>query len=254
MDIGVQGKTVLITGSSGDIGRATAKLYAQEGARIIVTYHSNEEGARQTARIVNEFGAQAHIVHLDVGSESSVQGVMDEISEEGGVDILINNAMTRGWTSFPFEEASLDQWTQTLAIGLTGSFLMVRACLPHMRQQRWGRIVNISSEIALYGMNKSSHYAAAKSGLHGFTRSIAKELGPYGILSNVVAPWLVMTDRLKHTLPEQAKETAARVNPLGGAPEAEDVARTILFVGSGWNTYVNGEIIAVDGGAHALPG
>jgi NAD(P)-dependent dehydrogenase (short-subunit alcohol dehydrogenase family) len=136
---------------------------------------------------------------------------------------------------------------------LTGSFLMVKACFSHMKEQRWGRIVNVSSEIALYGMNKASHYAAAKSGLHGFTRSIAKELGPYGILSNVVAPWLIMTERFKETLPQEAKDATARVNPLGGAPEAEDVARTILFLGSAWNTYVNGEIIAVDGGAHALP-
>lgn len=140
-----------------------------------------------------------------------------------------------------------------ITTGLTGAYLMIKACLPHMKEKRWGRIVSISSGIALYGLQSTAHYAAAKSGLHGLTRTLAKELGPYGILVNVVAPWLVMTDRYKEILPEEYKEAAKRTNPLGDAPESDDVARTILFAGSGWNTYVNGEIILVDGGAHALP-
>jgi 3-oxoacyl-[acyl-carrier protein] reductase len=146
------------------------------------------------------------------------------------------------------EKLSEAQWSQMLSIVLTGAFHTISLCAPYMRHQQWGRIVNIASRMGLTGAARYAHYTAAKSGLIGLTKALAKELGPDGILVNAVAPTTILTPTMRETMSLDAQERLAKGIPLGRIATPDDVARVVLFLGSGWNTFVNGEVITVGGG------
>jgi NAD(P)-dependent dehydrogenase (short-subunit alcohol dehydrogenase family) len=254
MDLGLKDRVALVTGSSRGIGRASAELLAREGARVAVTYHNLRERGEAVAAGIRERGGDAFAIQLDISSDQSIRAAVEAtVARWGKVDILINNAIhggERAVVQSRFEEVPAEQWRDLLRGNFEGAHVAIGAVLPHMRPQRWGRIVNVSSVVAADGFPGGATYGAAKAALHGLTRTLAKELGPEGILTNVVMPGLTLTEAVRHSMP-QAVEQAAKVSPIRHVPTSEEVAAVIVFVASAANTTINGEVIRVNGGAVA---
>jgi 3-oxoacyl-[acyl-carrier protein] reductase len=253
MDLGLSGRVVLVTGSSRGIGRATASLFAQEGARVAITYHSEPGRAEAAAAAIRAAGGEALVTSLDLASEQSIRDAVGTVLERWGrVDVLVNNAVEWG-TRIPgqipaFETIPAQEWRGLLHANLDGHYLATQAVVTSMRERGWGRIVNVSSGIAMDGMVGAGPYAAAKAALHGLTRTLAKELGPAGILVNVVMPGFTLTERNEERMPAQAREQAALASPIRRLLRPEEVAPTIVFLCSATNTAVTGEIVRASGG------
>jgi 3-oxoacyl-[acyl-carrier protein] reductase len=250
MDLELADKVVLITGASGGLGRELAIEFGRQDARVAVHYHANAEAAEVVAQSVEAVGGEALTVSADLTDRAAVQTMIGAIVVEwGGVDVLVNGASVfeRG---IPIESIALDQWRRVSDTILTGAYHTISLCAPTMRRRKWGRIVNIASRTGLVGGTNVAHYASAKAGLIGLTRALAKELGPDGILVNAVAPTRILTPKERERRSSEELERLARQIPLGRIATPEDVARVILFLGSGWNTYVTGEVITVGGGVN----
>jgi 3-oxoacyl-[acyl-carrier protein] reductase len=252
MDMGLQNRVVLVTGSSSGIGRATALAFGREGARVGITYRSNLEQAEETARLVIKAGGQAMVIPYDLASEEAItQAVQIIVQQWGSIDVLINNAVQ--WGSLEdmgkrSEDVPMSSWKPTLDLSLAGVYQTLQKVVPLMRTQTWGRIVNISSNVAEDGLPGAGAYAAAKAGLHGLTRVLARELGPVGILSNVVLPGFTLTERNRDQFPQEMQAMVARQTPTGRLTRPEDVAALIVFLGSAANGHINGEAIRCTGG------
>lgn len=250
MDLRVKDKVALVTGGSQGIGREVAKLLAADGAKVAITYKSQRELAEAVAL---EVGGIA--LEMDLGSADSIRGVVKAVIDRfGGVDILVNNAVHWGErmpTQAPkFEDFPFEEFHRTIASNLEGAIIALQAVVPSMRARGFGRIVNISSGVALDGVVGGSPYASAKSGLHGLTNVLARELGPAGILANVVVPGLTVTDRVKGSaqFTPEVRERRGKAYPIGRLLGPEEVAPTIAFLASGLNTAVTGEIVRASGG------
>ncbi len=250
MDLGLKGKSVLVTGSSSGIGRATAIAFGAEGARVAVTYHKNRQGAEETAEKVRSAGGESLVVHYDLADLNSIQSDIESIKQEWEtLHVLVNNAMPMdhaGPTGQEFEEVPLEAWQSMLRSTLEGITLTIQCALPLMRKSGWGRIVNISSD-ATDGWPGLGPYATAKAGLHGLTRTLAVELGPANILSNVVMPGFVLTEH-NQQVPAQHQEQVKQHTPTRQLTTPEDVAALIVFLGSGANRQITGEVIRITGG------
>jgi NAD(P)-dependent dehydrogenase (short-subunit alcohol dehydrogenase family) len=252
MDLGLQNRVVLVTGSSSGIGRATALAFGREGARVGITYRSHLTQAEETARLVIETGGQAVVIPYDLASEESITQAVETIVQRwGGIDVLVNNAVQ--WGSLEdmgkrFEEVPASSWRPMLDLSLAGVYHTLQHVVPLMRARGWGRIVNISSNIAEDGLPGTGAYAAAKAGLHGLTRVLAHELGPVGVLSNVVMPGFTLTERNRDLFPQHMQAAVAKQTPTGRLTRPEDVAALIVFLGSAANGHVNGEAIRCTGG------
>lgn len=246
MNFGLEGKRVLVTGGSRGIGRAIAATFAAEGARVVLTYNT---GATAASEAVATIGKGALALPLDLGSESSIEGVARELRAlMEGVDVLVHNAVA--WPGFPaegelFETAPVARFRDSVRANLEGPYLLTRALIAEMRAARWGRIVFVSTGLVEDGFPGSAAYLSAKAGLHGLTRSMARELAPSGILTNLVMPGFTLTEgrRVPTAILEKVKAAAA----TGRATSPEDVARVVAFLGSAANSHVNGERIRVDG-------
>jgi 3-oxoacyl-[acyl-carrier protein] reductase len=254
MDLGLKGRVVLVTGSSRGIGRAAAEIFGREGARVVVTYHSQRERGEAVAAGIRERGGEAMVTALDISSDHSIRdAVAAVIARWGKIDILVNNAIhgaERVVFQSSFEDVPAEHWRDLLRGNFEGAHVAIQAVLPYMRRQRWGRIVNISSAVAADGYVGGATYGAAKAALHGLTRSLAKELAPEGILTNVVMPALTLTENVRQSMPEIV-EQVAKVSPIRHVPSPEEVASVIVFVASAVNTTINGDVIRVSGGATA---
>jgi 3-oxoacyl-[acyl-carrier protein] reductase len=254
MELGLEHRVALVTGSSRGIGRATAELLGREGARVAVTYHNLRERAETVAAAMREGGADAFAIQLDISSDQSIRdAVQATVARWGKIDILINNAIhggERALVQSRFEEVPDEQWRELLRANLEGAHVAIGAVLPHMRRQQWGRIVNVSSVVAADGFPGGATYGAAKAGLHGLTRTLAKELAPEGILTNVVMPGLTQTELVLRVM-GKAVEQVAKVSPIRHVPTSEEVASVIVFVASPANTVINGEVIRANGGGTA---
>lgn len=252
MDLGLQNRVILVTGSSSGIGRATALAFGRESARVGITYRSHVTQAEETARLVIEAGGQAVVVPYDLASEESIAQAVETIVQQwGGIDVLVNNAVQWGSPEDMgkrFEEVPVSSWRPTLDLSLAGVYHTLQRVVPLMRAQSWGRIVNISSNVAEDGIPGAGAYAAAKAGLHGLTRVLARELGPVGILSNVVMPGFTLTERNRDLFPQPMQAAVAKQTPTGRLTRPEDVAALIVFLGSAANGHVNGEAIRCTGG------
>lgn len=248
MELQLGDKIALVTGSSRGVGRVTAVMFGSEGARVVVNYHASKAGAEETAALVEKAGGQAMVVQGDVSSRASMDALVATVAQAWGpIQVLVNNAIAfEGET--PLEELTEAQLDRMFNVVIKGAINATAACVPGMKRAGWGRIVNITSRSAIMGYERMTHYAAAKSALIGLTRTWAKELGPAGILVNAIAPTVIMTETMLQTMPEKTREAMAKRNPLGRLATPDDIARVILFLGSGWNTYVNGEIITAGGG------
>jgi 3-oxoacyl-[acyl-carrier protein] reductase len=251
MDLQLKNATVLVTGSSAGIGQATALAFGAEGAQVAVTYHKNRQGAEDSASKIREAGGQALVMHYDLADQDSIRSSIEQIQQEWGtLNVLVNNAApmdTAGPMGQLFEDVPLQNWESMIRQTLEGVILTLQCTLPLMRKSGWGRIINISSD-GTDGWPGLGPYATAKSGLHGLTRTLAVELGPANILSNVVMLGAVMTERTQKNIPPEYQEQIRQHLPTRQLITPEDVAAVIVFLGSPLNKQIIGEIIRVTGG------
>jgi len=245
------GRVALVTGAARGIGAATAQRLARDGAAVAVVDLAGTDTA-DTTRAITEAGGSAYGLGCDVAVAAQVEtAVQRTIDELGGLDILVNNAgITRDNLLHKMTE---EDWDTVIGVHLRGPFLMCRAAQKQMVDQRYGKIVNISSVSAL-GNRGQTNYSAAKAGIQGFTRTLAIELGPFGINVNAVAPGFVetaMTDATALRLgiqPEQLRKLAAESRPLRRTGRPEDLANVIAFLVSEDASFITGQTIYVDGG------
>jgi len=242
------GKTVLVTGSTRGIGRAIAEAFAKYGANVIIS-GTVEEKAREVAKEISQkYGVKTLGVGMNVADPQSVEEAFKKIKGTfEGVDILINNAgITRDTL---FLRMRLEDWQKVLDVNLTGAFLVTKQVIRYMVKKRWGRIINITSVVGFTGNVGQVNYSTTKSGLIGFTKSLAKELAPRNILVNAVAPGFIETE-MTASLSDDIKENYKRQIPLGRFGKPEEVANVVLFLASPMADYITGEVIHVNGGMY----
>lgn len=241
-------RAVLVTGSSSGIGRATAVAFGRERARVAITYRSNEKGAAETADRVREAGGDAFVVRYDMTDRDSIDAAVGAVLDRWGTaDVLVNNALPSGVGPTPWAELADGEWERTVHGVQDGVFHTVRAAVPAMREAGWGRVVTISSLSAEDGTAGMAAYATAKAGLHGLTGVLADEFGEDGVLSNVVMPGMVLTEKNVER-PEEVHEAVAERTPSGRISTPEDVANLVVFLGSEANGNINGAVIPATGG------
>lgn len=242
----LDGKTALVTGASRGIGRAIAIRLASEGAAVAINYAGNAKAAEEVKSIIEAAGGKAMLVQADVSSAESVDAMIKEVVEAfGGIDILVNNAgITRDGLLMRMKE---EDWDAVINTNLKGVFYCTKAVSKLMMKKRAGRIVNMASVVGLTGNAGQANYAAAKAGVIGFSKTMAKELASRGITVNMVAPGYIDTD-MTAVLSESVRETMVSGIPLGRAGTPEDVANAVLFLVSDDASYITGQVINVDGG------
>jgi len=240
------GKVALVTGGSRGIGRAIALAFAERGAKVAVNYASNAVAAEETVATVRECGSAAVALQGDVAEAADAKRLIDEtVAAFGTLHILVNNAgLTHDELLLRMSE---EAWDRVLAVDLRGAYLCTKAALRTMTRQRWGRIINIASVAGLVGNAGQSNYAAAKAGLIGFTKSVAKEMASRNITANAIAPGFVATE-MTEGLTEQQKGAVMMLVPLGRAATPEEIAPAAVFFASDEAAYVTGTVLAVDGG------
>ncbi len=240
------GKTAIVTGGSRGIGRAIALCLAAEGANVAVIYAGNTAAAEETLQAITDKGGKAISIQCDVANEDAVTAMVKQVKEQfGSVDILVNNAgITRDGLLMRMKTAD---WQAVLDTNLTGTFFCTKAVTKFMMKQRSGAIVNLTSVVGLTGNAGQANYAAAKSGIIGFTKSVAKELASRGIRANAVAPGCIDTD-MTAVLSDAVKEEMLKTIPLGRVAQPEEVAKAVLFLVSDCASYITGQVLNVDGG------
>ncbi len=253
MDLGLDGRVVLVTGGSRGIGRAAALAFGREGARVALTFHSDRERAETVVAELRAMGVDAFALPMALDNHESIRTAIATVVDSWSqIDVLVNNAVQWGtrapWESPSFEEVDPAYWRPLFEVNLEGHYRAIQCVVPGMRKRAWGRIVNVSSGIAADGLPGAGPYGAAKAALHGLTRTLAKELGPIGILTNVVMPGLTLTERNRDRIPAERRDAMARTSPIRRLLTPEEVVLTIVFLGSAANTAIIGEVIRVSGG------
>lgn len=253
MQLGITNKVALVTGGSQGIGRAIAVQLAAEGAKVALTYHSKRALADGVVAEIAAAGGEAIALPLSLDDPSTaVAAVRATVAKWGTIDILVNNAVMWGermpGDAPKFEDVPLADWQRSFRANFEGAYAAIQAALPAMRAAGWGRIINMSSGVALDGVAGGGPYGAAKSGLHGLTSVLARELGAAGILVNVVVPGVTLTDRMAANIPAEIQQQRAAGYPIKRLLPPDEVAPTVVFLCSARNTAVTGEIIRASGG------
>lgn len=242
----LKGKTALVTGASRGIGRAIAIYLAELGAQVAVNYSSSEQKALEVVEAIKGKGGKAIAVKADVSNQEEVEVMFKRVLEEfGGLDILVNNAgITRDGLLIRMKQ---EDWDAVLNTNLKGVYNCSKAAAKIMVKRRNGKIINISSVVGVAGNAGQANYAAAKAGVIGFSKAIARELAPRNIQVNVVAPGFIDTD-MTAVLPEAVKQEMLKQIPLGRCGDPMDVAYVVGFLASDKSRYITGQVIHVDGG------
>jgi 3-oxoacyl-[acyl-carrier protein] reductase len=245
----LEGRVALVTGASRGIGRAVALRLAAEGAAVAIAYGASEAAAREVAEAAAGHGVATALLDADLGDAAAAAGLVARAAEAlGKVDVLVNNAgVTRDQLAVRMSDRD---WSDVLAVDLTAAFMLCRSALRGMLRARWGRIVNVSSIAGVVGNPGQANYSAAKAGLIGLTKALAKEVGGRGITVNAVAPGFVETD-MTAGLPADLIERALTVVPAGRLGTAEEVAAAVAFLATPEAAYINGHVLHVDGGLAA---
>lgn len=242
----LSGRVALVTGGSRGIGRAISRHLARSGAAVAVNYRQSAEQAKSILKEIEQTGGRAIAVQGDVRLPEDTERMVEEtIDGLGRLDILVNNAGFNRDTLLL--RMSLSDWDEVMELNLRAVFLCTKASLKPMMRQRWGRIINIGSVSGLAGNAGQANYAAAKSGLIGFTRAVAREMGSRNITANVIAPGLVITELTKDIRQEIVDGVKQRllIDRMG---TPEDVAASVVFLASEGASYITGQVLSVDGG------
>jgi len=242
----LSGRTALVTGSSRGIGRAIAVALASRGASVAINYRQSEAEAREVAKLIEPSEGRAVLIRGDVTLPEDAQRVVEEAHDAfGRLDILVNNVGFNRDTLIL--RMSMADWEEVMDANLRSTFVCTKAALRHMLRQRWGRVINIGSVSGLAGNAGQANYAAAKSGLIGFTKAVAREMGARGITANLVAPGLVHTDLTKD-IPQRIVDLSMQRILVGRVGTPEDVAACVVYLASEEASYITGQVLAVDGG------
>ena len=242
-------KVAVVTGASRGIGRACAEALASGGWKVAIGYRTNDADAKEVQNAIEDAGGVAMAVRIDTLDEGSVTDAFKEVSEAlGAVTGLVNNAgYSKDGLLITY---SMDEFQKTLDTNVRGTYLCARAALRGMLRARWGRIVNMSSAVALHGNAGQTAYGASKSAIVGITKSLAREVGAKGITVNALCPGLLDTEMTSH-LTDEARAYYVDQTPLGRTARLEEVAAVVRFVMSDEASYVNGVVLPVDGGLTA---
>lgn len=244
----LNGKIALVTGGSSGIGTAIVQNFAKAGAHVAFTYHSNKEGAETVLSEIEALGVKGAYFQADMADFTKAQEVVDQvIGKFGTLDILVNNAgANQDKVIWKMTET---MWDEVIDTDLKGVFNYIRAASPIFRQRKYGRIITVSSINALRGKFGQANYTAAKAGVIGLSKSVAKELGRSNVTVNVVCPGLIATKMIQ-SMPDDFKEKALEEIVLGRIGTPEDVAEVITFLSGSGAQHVTGEVIKVDGGQY----
>jgi len=247
--IDLTGSTVLVTGGSRGIGRATAILFAKAGADVAITYQRQEKAALEVKASVEGLGRRCLAQKAEISNEAEVRHAVGEIIRAWGrIDVLVNNAGI--WTYLEIGSGDTKSWKETMEVNLDSVFYFTDAVIPHMKKHKQGGIINVGSTAGIRGEALHSHYAATKGALNALTKSWAVEFAPYNIRVNLVAPGWVDTDMCSEVFSDPAfKESVRQSIPLKRIPPAEDIAGPILFLASDLARHITGAIINVNGGS-----
>jgi 3-oxoacyl-[acyl-carrier protein] reductase len=241
-------KIALVTGSSRGVGRAVALGFAKQGANVVVNYTSNENAANEVVETIQSMGCKALAVKADVAQKAEAENLVNSaIDTFGRLDILVNNAgFTRPAMMIKMTE---DQWDQVVDIHLKGAFLCAQAAGLHMKEQKSGKIINVTSVAGIVGTVGQINYSAAKGGIISMTKSIARELARYNVCANVISLGIVATD-MTETIrsDEKLKEIYMNRILLKRFAEADDIAPAFVFLASDESNYITGQLLCVDGG------
>ena len=245
-------KVIIVTGGGVGIGRAYATGLAKEGARVVVT-DIQEEEAKKVAREIKQGGGEALALPVDVTSAEKTQAMADKtLQKYGRIDVLVNNAgLYSAIKKKPFSEITAEEWDRVMAVNLKGLFLCVQAVYPAMKEQGKGKIINISSGTALGGTPFFLHYVTSKAGVIGFTRALARELGPDNICVNAITPGLTISGPQQEGVltPEQLQDRRRR-RAFQRDQYPQDLVGTMIFLCSADSDFITGQTINVDGGMH----
>ena len=242
----LEGQTCLVTGASRGIGRGIATELANVDADIVVNYRSSEAAAHEVVDEIEDMGQQAMAVQCDVSKYEEVEAMVEDVHDTmGGVDALVNNAGMN--IDKVFKKLTPEDWQRVLDVNLTGTFNCTHCLYDDILEAEHGRLINISSVVGQQGNYGQANYATTKSGLFGFTRTVALEMASSGSTANCVAPGFVETDMLEG-VPDRVREQILERIPLDRFAEVEDVSGIVRFVASPESSYMTGQIVAVNGG------
>lgn len=242
----LKGKNAIVTGASRGIGKTIALMMAKEGANIAINYSVNDKAAMEVVNEAKRFGVAALAKKADVSQYHEVEEFVDSVLNElGSIDILVNNAgITRDNLLIRMSE---DEFDQVIQVNLKGVFNLTKTVSRTMIKRRTGKIINIASIVGITGNAGQSNYAASKSAVIGFTKSIAKELASRCINVNAIAPGFIETD-MTSAIPEKIREQMKSLIPLKRPGKPEDVANAVLFLSGSQSDYITGQVINIDGG------
>ncbi|MEK7216174.1 MAG: glucose 1-dehydrogenase [Chloroflexota bacterium] len=244
-------RVAVVTGGGYGIGRAYSLGLAREGAAVVVA-DLNDEGAKATEHAIKAAGGRALAVHTDVADEASTAAMAQAaVGQFGRIDVLVNNAAL--FTALPlrsFDEMEAAEWDRVMAVNLRGPFLCCKAVVPHMKQRRYGKIINISSGSIMSGNPKRIHYVTSKAGLIGFTRSMARALGEYNICVNSLMPGSTASEGAIAVYGEQFFQQGYAGRALKRVQQPEDLVGALLYLSSADSDFVTGAALGVDGGHH----
>lgn len=248
-ELPLQGRTAIVTGSGRNIGRAIALDFARQGANVVINGHSDAAALESVATEARALGVQAMTALADVGDAAAVQRMVDAaVARFGSVDIAVSNVSVR--LHQPFLDISVEDWNRVLNANLSSAFYLARACLPHMKQRGWGRVIHISGRDGFFPKANRAHNVTCKAGTFALAKAIAVEFGEFGITANTVAPGIVETSRDAAHYPDAADGFAARKQamPLRRLGDVGDIAGACSYLCSKAGGYVTGQILHVNGG------